>query len=78
MPTKTFDSLPAQADGDERKGPGNQAIVRKMRAPGFIFVLTAPFLFGIPGVAVPASPNRIANLESQFEKNSIADGAAFT
>jgi hypothetical protein len=38
MPTKTFDFLPAQADGMSAKASGNQAMVRKIRAPGFIFV----------------------------------------
>jgi hypothetical protein len=58
MPTKTFDSLPAQADGDERKGPGNQAMVRKIRAPGFIFVPTRAIYYRRPWVA---------NLDRDFE-----------
>jgi hypothetical protein len=49
MQTKTFDSLPAQSDGssdnEDVKGFWNQAMVRKMTAPGFIFV---------PAAAVPA------------------------
>jgi hypothetical protein len=58
MPTKTFDFLPAQADGMSAKASGNQAMVRKIRAPGFIIVLAR---------ANSAFRPWVANLKSQFE-----------
>jgi hypothetical protein len=54
MPTKTFDSLPAQADGEERKGlwksnDGTQNTGARFHFCAFVPACAIPVLFFVPG-----------------------------